>query len=262
MGRRIERVTIDGHRTVRRQEPAELIARLERAPVLGTRRIGKFLLVDLEDQTLIIHLRMSGQLLWRPDGWDDALLPHTHARLDLSTGESLHFVDPRTFGELWVTDTDVPELGHLGPDALNDRDEWDLVERMSKRRGAIKTLLLDQTFLAGIGNIYADEILWRARVRSDAVAGDLSAAAIGRIEEAISEVIDEAVRLRGSTLRDRRYVDLMGEPGSAHRMHKAYDREGQPCERCGSAIRRAVLGNRSAYFCPRCQRARRSSRTQ
>lgn len=228
--------------------------------VTATRRVGKFLFIDLDDQTLIVHLRMSGQLIWRPKGWADPLPAHTHARLELDSDEGLHFIDPRTFGELWVTTPDAPELDHLGPDAFSDADRLDLRRRFKGRRGAIKSLLMNQTFVAGIGNIYADEILWRARIRSDEVPDWLSAGAADRVQQATKEVIATAVELRGSTLRDRQYVDLMGNSGRAQEMHRAYDREGEPCERCATPIARAKLGNRSAYFCPKCQRRIRKPR--
>ena len=253
LGRRIERVEIDGARTVRRQSPDRVIEEVRDRKVEALRRHGKFLFIDIEGkQTLVAHLRMSGQLLWRSP--DAPVVLHTHAQLVFENGERVDFVDPRTFGELWVTTPDVPELWHMGPDAFLERDKWDLRNRMRNRRGNLKALLLNQQFIAGIGNIYADEILWTSRLRADRVPSELSAQAVAKLEVAIAEIIADAVEHRGSTLRDARYTDLFGEAGSYASRHHVYGREGQPCDRCATPIRREAFANRSSHFCPRCQR--------
>lgn len=270
VGRRIDDVTIEGARTVRRHEPGLIASSIKGHTVKATRRKGKFLLLDLDGEiTLAAHLRMSGQLLWTKD-FNIPVEKHTHARIrfaekkpeaDSTQGiptrfaPELRFVDPRTFGELWVTTPDVPELAHLGPDALNELDDWTVLrDAIGNRRSPLKVVLLNQEVVAGIGNIYGDEILWEAKLRGDKPAGELSTHAIKRLHDATGRVMAQAVKSRGSTLRDARYVDLYGLAGEAQRAHNAYDREGEPCPRCGRPIRRITLGGRSAYFCPTCQR--------
>jgi formamidopyrimidine-DNA glycosylase len=255
VGRRIEEAVITGHRTVRRHAPELLVSVLRGRSIDRVRRHGKFLLVDLDGEvTMGAHLRMSGQLLWTPDGSEEPL-PHTHARLVFEDGTELRFVDPRTFGELWVTSPSVPELSHLGPDALDALPlPPQLRSGLEGRRTTLKARLLDQTYLAGIGNIYADEILFLARLRPSRSCGSVSAPASVRLHDAIGEVLANAVEARGSSLKDQRYVDAYGRTGTAQLLHRVHAREGKPCEVCGSVVRRVVLAGRSTYFCPRCQR--------
>lgn len=260
VGRRIDSVSIDGARTVRRHAPEKVGRTLEGRTVTGTRRIGKYLLIDLSSRagdvvTFVAHLRMSGQLLWTTD-FSIPLVKHTHARIRFDGIEELRFVDPRTFGELWVTTPDVPELDHLGPDALKDLTDWkQLRDRFANKRSPLKTVLLNQEVVAGIGNIYADEILWVARLRGDKAANKTSANAFKRIVAATHEVMAAAVDARGSSLRDQQYVDLYGVAGGAQRSHNVHDQMDEPCPRNdGGTIKRLVIGGRSAYYCPKCQR--------
>jgi formamidopyrimidine-DNA glycosylase len=253
-GRGVTSVAVTGARTVRRQ-PAELLVERLRGATLGEAgRIGKFLLLPLDDgaETLVVHLRMSGQLLLTAPDWP--ISRHTHAVLGLSDGRELRFVDPRTFGELFVAPSPVAALAHLGPDPLSA--QWSAASfgrALAGRKGRLKLLLMDQRFVAGIGNIYSDEALFEARLRFDRPAGSLSAEEVGRLHRAVRSTLRAAVRLRGSTLSDARYVDLFGAPGDYQSRHRVYGREGQPCPRCGGPVRRISLGGRSTFLCEACQ---------
>jgi formamidopyrimidine-DNA glycosylase len=259
VGLGIEKVTVTGRRSVRRQPIADFIAALEGRRLVGARRRGKYLLVDLDDASvLVIHLRMSGQLLHVLA--DTPLLAHTHVVLRLDDGSELRFVDPRTFGEMFVVheldNRDAPfELASIGRDPIVDGVDCEgLRARLGRRHVALKTFLLDQRELAGIGNIYADEICFAAKLRPTRFTNTLGPAEVRRLCAAIEGVLREAVTLGGSTLRDTRYRDLFGGLGSFQTRHAAYDRGGEPCLRCPGTIRRVRIGGRSSYFCPRCQR--------
>jgi formamidopyrimidine-DNA glycosylase len=253
-GREVTAVTVTGARTVRRQALEELVGRLQGARLGPAGRIGKFLLLPLDDgaDTLVIHLRMSGQLLLAAP--ERTLARHTHAVLRLSDGRELRFVDPRTFGELFVAPSPVAALAHLGPDPLSAG--WSaaaLGRALAGRTARLKLLLMDQRFVAGIGNIYSDEALFTAGLRYDRPAGSLSDDELGRLHRAVRSTLREAVRLRGSSLRDAQYVDLFGIPGGYQSRHRVYGREGEPCPRCGGPVRRLSLGGRSTFFCEACQ---------
>jgi formamidopyrimidine-DNA glycosylase len=253
-GRAVTSVTVTGPRTVRRQPAATLVERLRGATLGPAGRVGKFLLVPLDDggETLVIHLRMSGQLLLTSPEWP--LARHTHAVLGLSDRRQLRFVDPRTFGELFVAPTPVTALAHLGPDPLGAGWSAAVLGRgLAGRTARLKLLLMDQRFVAGIGNIYSDEALFEARLRFDRPAGSLSGDEVGRLHRAVRSTLREAVRLRGSSLSDGQYVDLFGVPGDYQSRHRVYGREGEPCPRCGGPVRRISLGGRSTFFCETCQ---------
>ena len=253
-GREVTSVAVTGVRTVRRHAPEALIDRLRGARLGEAGRIGKFLLVPLDGgaDTLVIHLRMSGQLLLTAPDWPVA--KHTHAVLGLSDGRQLRFVDPRTFGELFVAPSPVAALAHLGPDPLSA--EWSatvLGRGLAGRTARLKLLLMDQRFVAGIGNIYSDEALFEARLRFDRPAGSLSVDEVGRLHRAVRKTLRDAVQHRGSSLRDAQYVDLFGAPGEYQNRHRVYGREGEPCPRCGGPVRRISLGGRSTFLCEACQ---------
>jgi len=260
VGRRIDDVQVLGRRTVRRQSPAELQIRLIGRSFTGAGRRGKFLLLSLDDDAvLVVHLRMSGQLIHVRGPDFPPLAPHTHVVVSLGDGTQLRFVDPRTFGE-WFVSSDVDrrgvpaEMAHLGRDPLLDGlpDKF-LAAKLAGRRAPLKALLTDQRIVAGIGSIYADEICHRAKVRPDRAGGSLTKVEIDALAKALRTVLGEAVRARGSSLRDLRYRDLEGALGSYQSRHAVYDRAGEPCQRCGSPIVRLVIGARSAYCCVRCQ---------
>lgn len=262
VGRRVASAVVTGARSVRRQGAAELAAGLVGRRIEGAARRGKYLLLRLDDgAVLVVHLRMSGQL--RFVAAPTATVPleaHTHVRIGFEDGSELRFVDQRTFGELFVTEeldeAGLPRaLAGLGPDPLVDGiDVARLAAAAARRRTSLKAFLLDQKVLAGVGNLYADEALFRARLRPDRTAAALRPAQVQRLVAGLSEVLAEAVAARGSTLRDARYVDLMGVPGGFQAAHAVYGRAGEPCVRCGRPIRRIRLAGRSSHFCATCQR--------
>ena len=260
VGRRFASVVATGVRSVRRSTTSEFSQALTGAAVTRIDRHGKYLLVRLDgphqsdgERTLVVHLRMSGQVLLAPPnaGPEDAPL-HTHVRLGLDNGTDLWFVDPRTFGELWVTHGAgrPAELAHLGPDAWrHGLPPWP-----TNRRVGVKAVLLDQGFVAGIGNIYGDEICHRAGVRVDRSSALMTRPAIARLRTATAEVLGEAVEARGSTLGDGQYVDLTGRSGGFGLSHRVHARAGQPCLKCGRPIVGLIVAGRSAYQCRTCQR--------
>ncbi|HVM63755.1 MAG TPA: bifunctional DNA-formamidopyrimidine glycosylase/DNA-(apurinic or apyrimidinic site) lyase [Acidimicrobiales bacterium] len=253
LGARVAAVTVTGARSVRRQHPDEFARALTGARLDDVSRWGKYLLVALDSgQVLVAHLRMSGQLLIAAEG-DDALKRHTHVRVRFSDGRELRFVDPRTFGELFVTSHDLPELSTLGVDALGI-ELGTLAAVLRARRGRLKPLLLDQRATAGIGNIYSDEILWAARLRWYRRADQLRPVEVRRLHEAMTTVLDDAIAHRGSSLGDAQYVDLAGRPGGYQERHAVYGREGQACLRCGRPIERTIVAQRSHFWCRACQR--------
>jgi len=260
VGRRIVAVEVGRDRVVRRTSREALIAGLTDTVVLAAERRGKYLLLPLDSgDSLMIHLRMSGQVLLADGG--AARPSHTHVVMHLDDGREAWFVDPRTFGEVVVFDPDqvdaeLPGVAALGVDPIADefpREELRRIVRSTSR--ALKPLLLDQHVIAGIGNIYADEVLHRARLRPDRAADTIDASATWRLHAAIVDVLTEAIAVGGSTLGDAQYVDLMGQVGSYQDDHRVYGRTGERCTTCGRGwIRRTVSGGRSTHFCPWCQR--------
>jgi formamidopyrimidine-DNA glycosylase len=262
VGRRIERVEVGRERTVRRTSREALIDGLTGATITSIDRRGKYIVCALDTgDALMIHLRMSGRVLVSKAG---APRPnHTHVVLHLAgePAEELWFVDPRTFGEMVVFDPErtaieVPELAKMGVDPIADGLT---VSRLSKilgdRARQLKPLLLDQHVIAGIGNIYCDEILHRARLRPYRLANTLKPAEVRRLHDSIHSILETAIAAGGSTLSDTQYVDVMGDGGSFQLDHRVYDRAGQRCLTCGKAtIVRVVSGGRSTCYCPRCQR--------
>jgi formamidopyrimidine-DNA glycosylase len=258
VGKRVKTAQVTGTRTIRRQTKKQFIAKLEGAKINGVERRGKYLLLKLDTgDILVIHLRMSGQLL-RTQA-KDAVVKHTHVVLTFTQGGQLRFVDPRTFGELFITTPDeltkdVTELADLGMDPVDEPQSWvKFREQLLSRTTKLKPLLMDQSFIAGLGNIYSDEILWEAGLRHDRVPQSLSTMEIRRLYRAIVEVLHEAVKHRGSTLSDEGYVDLHGKPGDYQLLHQAYAREGLACRRCRTPIAREKVGQRSTFYCPNCQ---------
>jgi formamidopyrimidine-DNA glycosylase len=262
VGRRIDRVEVGRERTVRRTSPQALVDGLTGATITSIGRRGKYIVCSLDTgDSLMIHLRMSGRVLvsdaasTRPD--------HTHVVLHLAgePAKEVWFVDPRTFGEMVVFDPDhvaveLPELALLGIDPITDGlTVAQLTNLLRGRARQLKPLLLDQHVIAGIGNIYCDEILHRAKLRPDRLANTLKPADVRRLHDAIHSILQTAIDAGGSTLSDTQYVDVMGDGGSFQLDHRVYDRAGQRCLTCGRAeIVRIVSGGRSTCFCPRCQR--------
>jgi formamidopyrimidine-DNA glycosylase len=259
VNKRIRKVDVSGARSVRRHGSGkEFASKVEGRKVVGTRRRGKYLLLKLDSgNVLVAHLGMSGQLLRvNPK---EPLAKHTHVVLTFVGAPQLRFVDPRTFGELFVTaperlEEEVPELAHLGFDPLDDQVAWTRFgEMLVSRHTKLKPLLMDQRFVAGIGNIYADEILFAAGLRHDRSSDDLTPQEIRRLYRAMIETLQEAIKHRGSSLADDQYRDLFGESGEFQHLHKVYDREGEACPRCRSTIVRVKANGRSSFFCPHCQ---------
>jgi formamidopyrimidine-DNA glycosylase len=260
VGKRIKQVEVTGLRSIRRHKTKESFAsRLEGRKITAVQRRGKYLLLRVEDgDVLVVHLGMSGQLL-RAKSAKEPREKHTHVVLTFTQGGQLRYVDPRTFGELFVTaaaelEHDVPELAHLGFDPLEDVMSWNRFgELLQARRSKLKPLLMDQRFLAGLGNLYADEILWAAGLRHDRRSESLSSQEIRRLYRAIFETLQDAIKHRGSSLADEQYRDVFGDVGEFQSLHKVYDREGQPCRRCRSPIVRVKTQGRSTFMCEQCQ---------
>ena len=234
--------------------------------VIGTKiravkRRGKFLWLELNrDFALVAHLGMSGQLLVQP-----ALAPmQSHLRAKFSiTGrlngraDQIRFIDQRTFGWLSVEEFvgDVPtSVAHIAPDPFEKTfDINKVISRIKSKKCAIKPAILNQEIVSGIGNIYADEALWRAKIHPEVVCEDLSEAEIKKVISSAVSVMKSAIK-SGGTSFDEQYKNVNGESGYFSRSLKVYGREGEKCSRCGSAIHRIAFANRSSHFCPRCQR--------
>jgi formamidopyrimidine-DNA glycosylase len=259
-GATIVATTLGRLRSVRRyDDPERFVEQTEGVSFLAFGRLGKYLYARLSSgETLVIHLRMSGQMRLvdsADDSADAPLAAHTHVRFSLGDGRELRFIDPRTFGEMWVTSDDLPELGHLGPDALVAlEDARGFYELLRHRRSAVKGVLLDQATLAGIGSIYADEACFLAGVRPTRPSATLTRPAVERLRIALLTVLREGIEARGSTLGDGQYVDLWGMPGAYGAGHRVHARAGEGCPACGSILRRVIVAGRSAVFCPKCQR--------
>ena len=252
-GSTVSAVTVTGARSTRRHESTDAFsAALTGRRMVGFGRRGKYLLIALDPAaTLVAHLRMSGQLRLEA-GPEVPLARHSHVVISLADGRELRFVDPRTFGELFVTTPAAPELAALGVDAL-ELTRPELARLVAGRRTGVKAVLLDQRLVAGIGNIYSDEILWTARIRGTRPAGTLRPVEVGRLHAAVTEVLHAAVESRGSSLRDKQYVDLGGRSGTYQERHAVYGREGQPCPRCGRPVERVKVAQRSHFWCRGCQ---------
>jgi formamidopyrimidine-DNA glycosylase len=253
-GRRFERVEIHDPRLVRPYEPAEVAAELEGERVTAVERRGKYLIVRFEsDRVLLIHLRMTGSLRHSSDGLDED--PHRRAVVKLDDGSDVAYRDVRRFGT-WL----VLEPGELAPylstrvgdeplDALFTSAR--LGERLAKRRAPIKAVLLDQRTLAGLGNIYVDEALWRARINPLCPAESIDRNELRRLHNAIRAALEAGIARQGSTLRNYALPD--GSSGSMQHEFKVYGRGGEPCDRCGTPIAKTRVGGRGTWFCPTCQ---------
>jgi formamidopyrimidine-DNA glycosylase len=266
-GRTISAVRVHHPRAVRRHEagPADLTARLLDARITGTGRRGKYLWLTLDDgSALVVHLGMSGQMLL------GEVPNEKHLRIAtlLDDGTALSFVDQRTFGgwmlaEIVTVDgTDVPfPVAHLARDPLDPKFNRDgVVTVLRHKHSEIKRQLLDQTVVSGIGNIYADEALWRAKINGARLASSLTRPKLGELLDAAADVMTDALG-QGGTSFDSLYVNVNGESGYFDRSLDAYGREGESCRRCGAVMRREKFMNRSSFYCPKCQprpRVRRS----
>jgi formamidopyrimidine-DNA glycosylase len=253
-------------------DPAALEEHLPGRKIEAVERYGKFMLLrlspangsspqtngDAEPAALLVHLGMTGHIA--PNPVAEPCEKHTHACFLLDDGRELRYTDARRFGRLaFLTKSALAEaLGAFGADPLEIGAE-EFVSRVRARRARIKALLLDQSFLRGVGNIYADESLWRAKIHPARLGSSLSKEQVKTLHHALRDVLQKAIVLRGSSISD--FLDAEGQPGEYQLHHRAYGREGQRCYRCGTVIRRTIVAGRSSYFCPKCQHAPRGSPT-
>jgi formamidopyrimidine-DNA glycosylase len=246
VGRRIVSAEFRCRRVLRGCDPVSMAARIRGRRIAGIRRYGKFILVSLEGGGyLVVHLGMTGRLLLGgPAG------KHTHAVLTLDRGVLL-YDDSRQFGCIEFSQKFPARVAKLGPEPLEVPFE-DFAAALKRRKTRIKTLLLNQSFLRGLGNIYADEALFRAGIHPLAVPSRLRKDRARRLHEAIVAVLTEAIAAGGSSISD--YVDAHGRKGFFQLSHRVYQRTGEPCVTCGTPIRRVLVAQRSSHFCPKCQK--------
>ncbi|TMK32072.1 MAG: bifunctional DNA-formamidopyrimidine glycosylase/DNA-(apurinic or apyrimidinic site) lyase [Actinobacteria bacterium] len=235
----------------------EFVDRLVGRKILKADRRGKYVLLFLDNgDVLVVHFGMSGQFV--RGNKRVPLPPHTHVVITFQQGGDLRFVDPRTFGEMFVAAGDdlgkVKELQHIAIDPLDHVFTWQSFGgQMAQRGSKLKQLLMDQKFISGLGNIYSDEVLFAAGLRHDRLSDTLSSQEVRRLYRSLQEVLQEAIRYRGTTLEDEAYLDLFGKPGEFQNELKVYGRQSLPCRRCRTPIQTVKVSGRSAYFCPQCQ---------
>jgi len=267
-GRTVAAVEVRHPRSVRRHlgGGADLAARLAGATFDEPRRRGKFLWLPLraQDLALVVHLGMSGQMLVRPPDAPDE--KHLHVRIAFTDGQGeLRFVDQRTFGGVLLDEVvdGVPvSVAHIARDPMDPRfDDAEFLAALRRRHSAVKRALLDQKLISGIGNIYADEALWRAKIHGERLGSALARAQATELLGHVRDVLAEAIRAGGTSF-DALYVNVNGQSGYFDRSLNAYGREGEPCQRCGTPMRRSAFMNRSSFWCPRCQPAPRIRRTR
>lgn len=248
----------NAHRVIRRHAAA---AEFE-TPLAGMRirrleRRGKYMLFHLDDhKVMVVHLGMAGQLILSDAG--QVMAKHTHVVLDFAGGGQLRYVDPRTFGEMFVTEEsevgEISELARLGRDPIASELSLEyMIETFARRRTTAKPLLMDQGFICGLGNIYTDEVLHLAGVRHNRPCAAVTALEVAAMHRAIPEVLNESIAMRGSSIADEQYRDLYGTVGAYQNRLRVYGRETQPCPGCGTPIERGRWSNRSTFYCPRCQ---------
>ncbi len=240
-------------------DPAVLEQDLPGGTFARIRRLGKYLLLDLEprktpaeESSLLIHLGMTGKIsVCRPEAPVEL---HTHVFLSLDDGRELRYNDVRRFGRMALLANGAHErvLGGLGLEPL-EISEQEFRARIQARKSRVKAVLLNQSVVRGIGNIYADESLWRAKIHPERIGTQLQDEELRRLHRAVQHILREAIRLRGSSISD--YVDLDGGRGEFQQKHRAYQLDGKKCFRCGTIIRRIIVAGRSSHFCPQCQPA-------
>ena len=262
VGRRIKTAEVkssrNAMRVIRRHgKRKDFTSRLEGRKLTKVERRGKYVLMHLDSgDALVTHFGMSGQFQ-RGNG-RVVIEPHTHVVLTFQQGGDLRFIDPRTFGEMFVTSADelgkVKELQHIAIDPLDHVFTWNAFgAALAERAAKMKQLLMDQKFISGLGNIYSDEVLFAAGLRYDRLSDTLSSQEVRRLYRAIQETVQDAIKMRGTTLDDEAYVDLFGKPGEYQAELKVYGREGEPCRRCRTPIQTVKVSQRTSYFCPQCQ---------
>jgi formamidopyrimidine-DNA glycosylase len=256
-GRRVSSVRLG--KTDFIDDPAALQQDLPGRTFARIRRLGKFLVLDLEprktpaeETSLLIHLGMTGKISVCPPETPVPL--HTHVFLALDDGRELRYNDVRRFGRMALLANGAHErvLGGLGLEPL-EITAAEFRTRIQARKSRIKAVLLNQSVMRGIGNIYADESLWRAKIHPEEIGARLKDDELRRLHRAVRHILREAIRLRGSSISD--YVDLDGGRGEFQQKHRAYQHDGKKCFRCGTIIRRIIVAGRSSHFCPQCQPA-------
>lgn len=262
VGRRIMAVRLG--KTDFMDDPAAIERDVPGCRIEEITRHGKFIVMRLAPRNandavggLLVHLGMTGHL--SVERVEEPVANHTHAFFGLDNGRELRYTDSRRFGRMGVFERAALEkvLAPLGNDPL-EITRGDFGKRLAARSARIKALLLDQRVMRGIGNIYADESLWRARIHPARLAARLTGEQVALLHHAIGEVLKQAIKSRGSSISNFRDAD--GKAGEYQLRHRAYGREGKPCFRCKTTIRRIIVAGRSSFFCPRCQRAPRNSR--
>jgi formamidopyrimidine-DNA glycosylase len=266
-GRRV--LSVELGKTEFMDNPAEIERELPETRIEGVERYGKFMLLRLQrvteaegsaqESALLVHLGMTGTMV--PRSASEPRAKHTHLVALLDDGRELRYIDPRRFGRIaWLAgETLRVELQRFGADPLIISLE-EFVERIHGRKARIKAMLLDQGVLRGVGNIYADESLWKAKIHPARIGMRLSLEEIKSLHGALQQILEKAIVLRGSSISD--FLDTEGEPGEYQLHHKAYGREGKACYRCKTAIRRIIVAGRSSFFCPNCQKAPRRAKTR
>jgi formamidopyrimidine-DNA glycosylase len=257
VGRRLERVEILDSRLTRPYDPVRVAAELEGERIVAVDRRGKYLVVRFESgRVLLIHLRMTGNLMHGHGEWLAAVDPHRRAVVRLDDGSDVAYRDVRRFGTWLLVEPDElePYLGErVGREPLERSFTTKrLAEELAGRRTPVKAAILDQRRLAGIGNIYADEALWRARIHPRRPAGELDPDELKALHRGIRTALKAGIERQGATLRDYRTPD--GGSGAMQHEFKVYGREGEPCDRCGTPIEKIRAAGRGTWYCPNCQR--------
>ncbi|MBP7961241.1 MAG: bifunctional DNA-formamidopyrimidine glycosylase/DNA-(apurinic or apyrimidinic site) lyase [Caldilineaceae bacterium] len=250
-GRQVQGGRVLWPRTVADLSPEAFLHGMRGRRFVDFGRRGKYMLLGLDNgQSLIVHLRMTGEL--RVESTNLPLDKHARLVLDLDGGLRLRFSDQRKFGRMWLVADPQSVLHRLGPEPLAEDFTPDLFgAALAGRKASIKALLLDQSIVAGVGNIYADEALFLARIHPTRKGGSLSAPEVAALHQAVRDVLTQGIEMRGSSLQN--YTPPTGEKGSFQDLHKVFRRTGQPCPVCGCPIERMKLAQRSTHFCPHCQ---------
>jgi formamidopyrimidine-DNA glycosylase len=264
VGRKVLSVTLG--KTDFIDNPGELEKHLPGRTIESVERYGKFMLIrfapsddpasaqDADEAALLVHLGMTGML--RPRPVSEPHEKHTHVVMPLDDGRELRYVDPRRFGRIAYLSGEIlrKELLRFGADPLETK-LVEFTENIRQRRARIKALLLNQSVLRGVGNIYADESLWKAKIHPAALGSRLKPAQLKLLYVSLQNILRKAIAHRGSSISD--FLDAEGSPGEYQQHHRVYGREGKPCSRCKTLIRRIIVAGRSSYFCPYCQKAPR-----
>ncbi|MBI5649405.1 MAG: DNA-formamidopyrimidine glycosylase [Chloroflexi bacterium] len=251
IGKTIVRAQVNWARTIATPRAREFVAQIRGHKIIKITRRGKYLIFHLSrGKFLLAHLRMTGAFyVEKPNTPRDK---HHHVVLALSNGRELRFRDPRKFGRMWLVDDPARVVGKLGPEAPEISIK-DFHARFETRRGHLKPLLLDQTFLAGLGNIYVDESLWYARLHPLRAAESLTRVERARLHRAMQQILKRAIAVGGTSI-DVMYKRVNGKSGGFQESLRAFDREERPCRRCGTPIVKTVVVQRGTHFCPTCQR--------